>query len=68
MLCWHPLQMAELPLDPPLARMLLASGEMGCTAEVLTVVAMLRCGAGLAQTSSRSWGSRKAAAIAGWAG
>ncbi|KAI7836590.1 hypothetical protein COHA_009551 [Chlorella ohadii] len=35
-------QMAELPLDPPLARMLLASGQMGCTAEVLTVVAMLR--------------------------
>lgn len=38
-----PSQMAELPLDPPLARMLLASGQMGCTAEVLTVVAMLRC-------------------------
>lgn len=37
-----PWQMAELPLDPVLARMLLASGEMGCTAEVLTVVAMLR--------------------------
>ncbi|KAI3425228.1 hypothetical protein D9Q98_008996 [Chlorella vulgaris] len=35
------LQMAELPLDPVLARMLLAAGEMGCTAEVLTVVAML---------------------------
>jgi ATP-dependent RNA helicase DDX35 len=33
--------MAELPLDPVLARMLLAAGEMGCTAEVLTVVAML---------------------------
>lgn len=37
----HYLQMAELPLDPVLARMLLAAGEMGCTAEVLTVVAML---------------------------
>ncbi|KAL4435416.1 hypothetical protein ABPG77_006178 [Micractinium sp. CCAP 211/92] len=34
-------QMADLPLDPPLARMLLAASEMGCTAEVLTVVAML---------------------------
>lgn len=38
----HHAQMAELPLDPPLARMLLASGDMGCTSEVLTVVAMLR--------------------------
>ena len=43
---WHrpplpPPQMADLPLDPALARMLLAAGEMGCTAEVLTVVAML---------------------------
>lgn len=35
-------QMADLPLDPVLARMLLAAGQMGCTAEVLTVVAMLR--------------------------
>ncbi|KAL4419831.1 hypothetical protein ABPG75_006929 [Micractinium tetrahymenae] len=34
-------QVADLPLDPPLARMLLASSELGCTAEVLTVVAML---------------------------
>lgn len=34
-------QMADLPLDPVLARMLLAAGQMGCTAEVLTVVAML---------------------------
>jgi HrpA-like RNA helicase len=33
--------MADLPLEPTLARMLLAAGEMGCTAEVLTVVAML---------------------------
>ena len=38
---WPRLQMADLPLDPALARMLLAAGEMGCTAEVLTVVAML---------------------------
>jgi HrpA-like RNA helicase len=34
--------MADLPLEPVLARMLLAAGETGCTAEVLTVVAMLR--------------------------
>ena len=36
-------QMADLPLDPVLARMLLAAGEIGCTKEVVTVVAMLRC-------------------------
>jgi hypothetical protein len=34
-------QMADLPLEPTLARMLLAAGELGCAAEVLTVVAML---------------------------
>ena len=38
----NPPQMADLPLDPPLARMLLAASQMGCTEEVLTVVAMLR--------------------------
>ena len=40
-LCWA--QMADLPLDPIMARMLLAAGQMGCTEEVVTVVAMLRC-------------------------
>lgn len=34
-------RMAELPLDPRLARALLASADMGCSAEVATVVAML---------------------------
>lgn len=34
-------QMSEFPLDPPLARMLLAGAAMGCANEVLTVVAML---------------------------
>ena len=33
--------MVEFPLDPPLARMLLAGGNLGCSAEVLTIVSML---------------------------
>jgi ATP-dependent RNA helicase DHX8/PRP22 len=34
-------KMAEFPLAPQLAKVLLASVDLGCTAEVLTVVAML---------------------------
>lgn len=33
--------LAALPLEPPLAKCLLAAGQMGCAEEVLTVVAML---------------------------
>jgi ATP-dependent RNA helicase DDX35 len=35
------IQVSELPLDPVLGRILLAGGEMGCAAEVATIVAML---------------------------
>jgi ATP-dependent RNA helicase DHX8/PRP22 len=34
-------KMAEFPLDPPLAKMLLTSVQLGCSSEVLTIVAML---------------------------
>lgn len=34
-------KMAEFPLDPPLSKMLLYSVELGCSEEVLTLVAML---------------------------
>lgn len=34
-------KMAEFPLDPPLAKMLLTSVDLGCAQEVLTIVAML---------------------------
>eukprot|EP01128_Nolandella_sp_AFSM9_P011983 TRINITY_DN8863_c0_g1_i1.p1 TRINITY_DN8863_c0_g1~~TRINITY_DN8863_c0_g1_i1.p1 ORF type:complete len:585 (-),score=114.99 TRINITY_DN8863_c0_g1_i1:115-1731(-) len=34
-------KMAEFPLDPPLAKMLLASVDLGCSDEVLTIVSML---------------------------
>lgn len=34
-------QMAEFPLDPQLARLLLASAEHGCSNEVLSIVSML---------------------------
>jgi pre-mRNA-splicing factor ATP-dependent RNA helicase DHX38/PRP16 len=34
-------KMVEFPLDPPLAKMLLVGAEMGCAAEVLTIVSML---------------------------
>lgn len=33
--------MVEFPLDPPLARMLLAAADLGCSNEVLTIVSML---------------------------
>ncbi|MEW5307872.1 MAG: hypothetical protein WDW36_010244 [Sanguina aurantia] len=33
--------MVEFPLDPPMAKMLLAGAAMGCTNEVLTIVSML---------------------------
>ncbi|CAM9184398.1 unnamed protein product, partial [Phaeothamnion confervicola] len=33
--------MVEFPLDPPLAKMLIFSAELGCSAEVLIVVSML---------------------------
>lgn len=35
------LKMAELPLEPPLSKMLLASVELGCSDEILTIIAML---------------------------
>ena len=34
-------KMAAFPLEPPLARALLASSEVGCTSEVLTIVSVL---------------------------
>eukprot|EP00960_Hanusia_phi_P038803 753607-Hanusia_phi.AAC.3 len=34
------LQMAEFPLDPPLAKFLLSSGKAGCSEEALTIAAM----------------------------
>lgn len=37
-------QMAEFPLEPMLARTLIAACELGCAAEVLTITAMLSAG------------------------
>jgi pre-mRNA-splicing factor ATP-dependent RNA helicase DHX38/PRP16 len=34
-------RMAELPLDPPLAKMLVYADALGCASEVLTIVSML---------------------------
>jgi len=34
-------KMAEFPLEPPLSKMLIASVELGCSEEILTIVAML---------------------------
>lgn len=36
------LQMAEFPLHPLLSKMLLASGQYGCSEEILSIVAMLQ--------------------------
>jgi pre-mRNA-splicing factor ATP-dependent RNA helicase DHX38/PRP16 len=33
--------MVEFPIDPPLAKMLIKSEDLGCSAEVLIVVSML---------------------------
>ena len=34
-------RMAEFPLEPPLSKILIASVDLGCSDEVLTVTAML---------------------------
>ncbi|ONI32449.1 hypothetical protein PRUPE_1G368500 [Prunus persica] len=36
------MQMAEFPLDPPLSKMLLASADLGCSDEILTIIAMIQ--------------------------
>ena len=33
--------MAEFPLEPSLSKMLIVSAELGCSEEILTIVAML---------------------------
>ncbi|KAI5084900.1 hypothetical protein GOP47_0001069 [Adiantum capillus-veneris] len=35
------MKMAEFPLEPPLSKMLLASVDLGCSDEILTIIAML---------------------------
>ncbi|KAL8463971.1 hypothetical protein ACS0TY_033783 [Phlomoides rotata] len=37
-------KMAEFPLFPPLSKMLLASVDLGCSDEILTIIAMIRTG------------------------
>ncbi|KAM0752738.1 HA2-domain-containing protein [Meredithblackwellia eburnea MCA 4105] len=37
-------KMADLPIEPPLAKMLIASVELECSEEILTIVAMLSVG------------------------
>ncbi|KAE8700780.1 hypothetical protein F3Y22_tig00110556pilonHSYRG00737 [Hibiscus syriacus] len=37
-------KMAEFPLDPPLSKMLVASVDLGCSDEVLTIIAMIQIG------------------------
>ncbi len=34
-------KMAEFPLDPPVSKMLIASVDLGCSDEVLTIIGML---------------------------
>ena len=34
-------KMADFPMDPPLAKMLIASVDLGCSEEILSIVAML---------------------------
>ena len=35
-------KMAEFPLEPPLSKMLIASVDLGCSEEILTIIAMLQ--------------------------
>ncbi|MED6164637.1 hypothetical protein PIB30_092148 [Stylosanthes scabra] len=37
-------KMAEFPLDPPLSKMLLASVDLGCSDEILTIIVMIQTG------------------------
>ncbi|KAL6185352.1 hypothetical protein ACLB2K_041486 [Fragaria x ananassa] len=37
-------KMAEFPIDPPLSKMLLASVDLGCSDEILTMIAMIQTG------------------------
>ncbi|CAH8392456.1 unnamed protein product [Eruca vesicaria subsp. sativa] len=37
-------KMAEFPLEPPLSKMLLASVDLGCSYEILTMIAMIQTG------------------------
>ncbi|KAH7844889.1 hypothetical protein Vadar_032704 [Vaccinium darrowii] len=37
-------KMVEFPLDPPLSKMLLASVDLGCSDEILTIIAMIQTG------------------------
>jgi ATP-dependent RNA helicase DHX8/PRP22 len=37
-------KMAEFPLEPPLSKMLLASVDLGCSDEILTMIAMIQTG------------------------
>ncbi|GLT78688.1 hypothetical protein SLA2020_502160 [Shorea laevis] len=37
-------KMTEFPLDPPLSKMLLASIDLGCSDEILTIIAMIQTG------------------------
>ena len=34
-------KMAEFPMDPPVSKMLIASVDLGCSEEVLSIVGML---------------------------
>ncbi|KAJ3130570.1 Pre-mRNA-splicing factor ATP-dependent RNA helicase PRP16 [Irineochytrium annulatum] len=34
-------KMADFPVDPPLSKMLIVSGDLGCSSEILTIVSML---------------------------
>ncbi|KAJ3695104.1 hypothetical protein LUZ60_000481 [Juncus effusus] len=37
-------KMSEFPLEPPLSKMLLASVDLGCSDEILTIIAMIQTG------------------------
>ena len=37
-------KMAEFPLEPPLSKMLLANVDLGCSDEILTIIAMIQTG------------------------
>ncbi|XP_022642961.1 uncharacterized protein LOC106774760 [Vigna radiata var. radiata] len=52
-------KMAEFPLDPPLSKILLVSVDLGCSDEILTIIAMI-------QTGNNFYRPREKQGLANW--
>ena len=57
-------KMAEFPLDPPVSKMLIASVDLGCSEEILTIV--VRASSIIRQTTMTSRCATKRLALRVW--